>query len=227
MLSSNKIKQNVGKEAVNLVQQDMILGLGSGSTVFYLITSLAEKIKTGFKCIAVPTSEQTRLLAKENGVDVVALNDVDSIDLTIDGADEMDHQLQLIKGGGAALLQEKMIAAASKKLVIIADNTKLVSKLGHFPLPVEVIPYGWKQVQKKIQEIYKIKTQIRIKDNDPLVTDHNHYILDCYFNEIENPAALNAGLHNIAGVVETGLFINMASLAIIGMPDGSFQYLSK
>jgi len=227
MLSPNEIKQKVGLEAVNLIQENMVVGLGSGSTVFYFITALAEKIRTGFKCTAVPTSEQTRLLAEKNGFNLVTLNEVDFIDLTIDGADEIDHQLRLIKGGGAALLQEKMVAAASKKLVIIADNTKLVSKLGHFPLPIEVIPYGWKQVQQKIREIYKIETQIRTKNNDLTVTDHGHYILDCYFNEIQNPPALNTNLHAIPGVVETGLFINMASEAIIGIADGSFQYLSK
>jgi len=227
MLSPNEIKQKVGLEAVNLIQENMVVGLGSGSTVFYFITALAEKIRTGFKCTAVPTSEQTRLLAEKNGFNLVTLNEVDFIDLTIDGADEIDHQLRLIKGGGAALLQEKMVAAASKKLVIIADNTKLVSKLGHFPLPIEVIPYGWKQVQQKIREIYKIETQIRTKNNDLTVTDHGHYILDCYFNEIQNPPALNTDLHAIPGVVETGLFINMASEAIIGIADGSFQYLSK
>jgi len=227
MLSPNEIKQKVGLEAVNLVQENMIVGLGSGSTVFYFITALAEKIKTGFKCTAVPTSEQTRLLAEKNGFNLVTLNEVGFIDLTIDGADEIDHQLQLIKGGGAALLQEKMVAATSKKLVIIADHTKLVSKLGHFPLPIEVIPYGWKQVQQKIREIYKIETQIRTKNNDLTVTDHGHYILDCYFNEIQNPAVLNTDLHAIPGVVETGLFVNMASEAIIGIADGSFQYLSK
>ena len=227
MLSPNEIKQKVGLEAVNLIQENMVVGLGSGSTVFYFITALAEKIRTGFKCTAVPTSEQTRLLAEKNGFNLVTLNEVDFIDLTIDGADEIDHQLRLIKGGGAALLQEKMVAAASKKLVIIADNTKLVSKLGHFPLPIEVIPYGWKQVQQKIREIYKIETQIRTKNNDLTVTDHGHYILDCYFNEIQNPAVLNTDLHAIPGVVETGLFVNMASEAIIGIADGSFQYLSK
>ena len=227
MLSPNEIKQKVGLEAVNLVQENMIVGLGSGSTVFYFIIALAEKIRAGFKCMAVPTSEQTRLLAEKNAFNLVTLNEVDFIDLTIDGADEIDHKLQLIKGGGAALLQEKMVAAASKKLVIIADHTKLVSKLGRFPLPIEVIPYGWKQVQQKIREIYKIETQIRTKNNDLTVTDHGHYILDCYFNEIQNPPALNTDLHAIPGVVETGLFINMASEAIIGIADGNFQYLSK
>ena len=227
MLSPEEMKRVAGEYAVGFVQPGFVTGIGTGSTVYYFIHALAEKVKQGLDITAVVTSRKSGELSKQLGITVTDLNDVDTIDITIDGADEVDKQLQLIKGGGGALLQEKMVAAASKKLVIIADNTKLVSKLGHFPLPIEVIPYGWKQVQQKIREIYKIETQIRTKNNDLTVTDHGHYILDCYFNEIQNPPALNTDLHAIPGVVETGLFINMASEAIIGIADGSFQYLSK
>jgi ribose 5-phosphate isomerase A len=226
MLSIDEIKEQLGREAAQLVQQDMIIGIGSGSTAFYLINALAERVQNGLNCTAVPTSEQTRLLAVHKNIKLLTLNDITAIDLTIDGADEIDSQLHIIKGGGGALLQEKMVAAASKQVVIIADYTKLVAQSGHFPLPVEVIPYGWKQVQDRIEKKHEIKIQLRKKDNQPFITDHGHYILDCYFQQIADPSGLNISLHLIPGVVETGLFINMADMAIIGYPDGSLKRLS-
>ena len=225
MLSTDEIKEQLGKEAAQLVQQDMILGIGSGSTVFYFINALAERVHNGLECAAVPTSEQTRLLAAQKNIKLVTLNEITVIDLTIDGADEIDQQLHIIKGGGGALLQEKMVAAASTQVVIIADHTKLVAQTGYFPLPVEVIPYGWKQVQHHIEQRHKIKIELRKKNNQPFITDHGHYILDCYFQQIADPAALNTSLHLIPGVVETGLFINMVDMAIIGYNDRSFQRL--
>src|SRR5258705_7992635 len=143
MLSTDEIKEQLGGEAAQLVQQGMIIGIGSGSTVFYFINALAERIRNGIECTAVPTSEQTRLLAAQKSIKLLTLNGITVIDLTIDGADEIDQQLHIIKGGGGALLQEKMVAAASKQVVIIADHTKLVAQTGYSPLPVEVIPYGW------------------------------------------------------------------------------------
>lgn len=221
MLSPDKIKQLVGKEAVSLVQQDMIIGIGSGSTVFYFIEALAKKVQEGFNCKAVPTSSQTLSLSQKQGITMLELNEVDHIDLTIDGADELDEQLQLIKGGGGALLQEKMVAHASQQLVIIADESKLKSELGAFPLPVEVIPNGWKRVQQEIQETYKISVILRMKNGDAFLTDSGHYILDCNFQSISAPAELNTLLNLIPGVVETGLFIGMCDMAIIGQVDGT------
>lgn len=227
MLSVNEIKQKVSEEAAQLVKQDMVIGIGSGSTVNYFINELGKKIKEGLKCIGVPTSEETFLLAKKNGINLVELNDVPSIDLDVDGADEIDKQLQLIKGGGGALLREKMVAAASKQLVIIADNNKLKTILGNFPLPIEVISHGWKQVQQRIQRLHGITTTLRKKNNEIYLTDHGHYILDCHFREIKDPEELNRSLHLIPGVVETGLFIDMCHLAIIGSPDGTTQQIKK
>ena len=226
MLLINEIKENLGREAAQLVQQEMTIGLGSGTTVFYLINALGERVQHGLTCTAVPTSEQTRLLAAQKNIKLLTLNDIAAIDLTIDGADEIDSQLHIIKGGGGALLQEKMVAAASKQVVIIADHTKLVTQHRYFPLPIEVIPYGWKQVQQHIEKMHEIKIQLRKKDNQPFITDHGHYILDCYFQQIVDPAELNISLHLIPGVVETGLFINRVDLAIIGYPDGSFKRIS-
>jgi len=227
MLSTNEIKQMLGQEAAKLVKQGMTIGIGSGSTVFYFIEALAERVTNGLTFKAVPTSEQTRLLSMQKGINTISLNDVDEIVLTIDGADEIDPQLQLIKGGGGALLQEKMVAAASKQLIIIADNSKLVAQLGSFPLPVEVVPYGWKQVQQSIQQLYFIKCDLRMTNNKPLVTDHGHNILDCHFRQITEPINLNNELHQIPGVVETGLFINMAGTVMIGYADGNIKLLNR
>lgn len=227
MLHVNEIKQKVSEEAVQLIQHDMIVGIGSGSTVDYFIIELGKKVKQGLKCIAVPASTETFSLAKQQGITLVELNEVSTIDLTIDGADEIDQQLQLIKGGGGALLQEKMVAAASKQLVIIADNSKLKPTLGTFPLPVEVIPYGWKQLERHIHERYGIKTMLRQKNSETYITDHGHYILDCHFDEIKKPDELNQSLHLIPGIIETGLFINMCNMAIIGYPDGNVQQIQK
>jgi ribose 5-phosphate isomerase A len=220
MLSANDIKKKVGEEAVRLIKPGMVAGIGTGTTAYWLIMSLGKMVQEGMEIRCVPTSKETARLATENNIPLATLNDVESIDITIDGADEIDPQLQLIKGGGGALLQEKMVAAASKQMVVIADHTKLVKHLGAFPLPVEVIPFGWKQVQRHIQQLYPIRISLRTKENGPLVTDHGHYILDCHFGQISDARSLQAILNTIPGVVENGLFIGMATGTIIGYPDG-------
>jgi len=225
MLTKEEIKKLAAVQAMDYVKAGMTIGVGTGSTVYWFIRELAKKVKEGMHCTCVPTSNATNKLAMEEGITMVGLNDVEKIDVTIDGADEIDHSLQLIKGGGGALLQEKMVAAASDKLVIIADNAKLVEQLGHFPLPVEVVPFGWKQVQRHISAQYQIPSAIRVKEEKIFVTDHGHYILDCHFSAITDPAALAVQLNTIPGVVENGLFIQMADVAIIAQPDGSIQTL--
>ena len=169
-------------QAIRLVEQDMVIGIGTGSTVYWFIRELARLVSQGMACTGVPTSNATDTLAKQLGIPMMVLNDTNKINLTIDGADEIDSRLNLIKGGGGALLQEKMVAAASDKLVIIADRSKYVQQLGVFPLPVEVIPYGWKQVQRQLQADFAIEAVLRMKDAQAFVTDHGHYILDCHFN---------------------------------------------
>ena len=227
MLSTDEIKKLVAEKAVDLVKDGMILGIGSGSTVAYFIAAIAKRFREGLVCTSVPTSSQTKLLAAKEGIKLTELNDVSVIDLTIDGADEADHQLQLIKGGGGYLLQEKMVAAASREMVVIADDKKYRPVLGEFPLPVEVIPYGWKQVRTKIEKSFGIEIKLREKEGKPFATDHGHYILDCCFQKIEDPAALNTILHLIPGIVETGLFVDMCNKAIIGYPDGSTRVFEK
>jgi ribose 5-phosphate isomerase A len=226
MLSQQQIKQQVAQQAVKLVQDNMIVGLGSGTTAHWFILALAERVKGGLHIQGVPTSKQTQKLAGTHGIPMKELNEVTHIDITIDGADEVDGQLQLIKGGGGALLQEKMVAFASQQLVILADHSKLVKQLGKFPLPVEVIPYGWKLVQRTIEKNHAVVTALRMRDNKTFVTDHGHYILDCNFQHIANAPELHNELNNIPGVVENGLFVNLAKKVIAGHPDGHIDILT-
>lgn len=223
MLSSNEIKQRVALHASRLVEPGMTLGLGSGTTMYWFIMALAERVKEGLQFTAVPTSAEVQQLAEEKGITLKTLNEVEYIDLTIDGADEIDPAWQLIKGGGGALLQEKLVASVSRRLVIIADNSKLVQQLGKFPLPIEVVPYGWKSVQRRIEKSYTIDTSLREKNGKPFLTDHGHYILNCHFRQITDAPTLNGELNLVPGVVETGLFIDMVSAVQIGYPDGSVK----
>ncbi|MGH1296606.1 ribose 5-phosphate isomerase A [Bacillus pretiosus] len=213
-------KQLAGEYAANLVKDGMKVGLGTGSTVYWTIQKLGERVKEGLSFQAVPTSKETEVLAKQLNISLISLNDVQSLDLTIDGADEIDANLQLIKGGGGALLREKIVATSSKELFIIADESKLVTHLGTFPLPVEIIPFSWKQTERKIQSL-GCQTTLRLKNNETFITDNNNVIIDCIFPQnITNPANLHTQLKMITGVVETGLFVNMTNKAIIGTKNG-------
>lgn len=226
MKSREEIKKQLGIYAADFVKQGTTIGLGTGSTVYWLIQELGERIKQGLNIAIVPTSVQTMMLAQKVGITITDLDTITSLPLTIDGADEIDTQGQMIKGGGGALLQEKIVASASKELIIIADSSKFVSQLGKFPLPVEVIPFGYKQViQKIIQTGICKKVTLRQKNEQPFITDHHHYILDCECEKIENAVFLNNALHNIPGVVETGLFINMANKAVAGHEDGRIEVI--
>ncbi len=227
MNTPDEIKKKVGTYAADFVEPGMILGLGTGSTVYWLIKELGERVKQGLAITIVPTSAQTQQLAKEAGINVTDLDNVTNLPLTIDGADEVDPNGQLIKGGGGALLQEKIVASASEELIIIADGSKMVSQLGMFPLPVEVIPFGYKQVIQKIMESGTCKNiTLRLKNDQPFISDHHHYILDCEYGKIENPSSLNKILHTIPGVVETGLFVNMANQVIVGHADKSIEVIT-
>ncbi|MCW1239553.1 ribose 5-phosphate isomerase A [Bacillus pretiosus] len=214
------LKQLAGEYAANLVKDGMKVGLGTGSTVYWTIQKLGERVKEGLSFQAVPTSKETEVLAKQLNISLISLNDIQSLDLTIDGADEIDANLQLIKGGGGALLREKIVATSSKELIIIADESKLVTHLGTFPLPVEIIPFSWKQTERKIQSL-GCQTTLRLKNNETFITDNNNMIIDCIFpHNITNPTNLHTQLKMITGVVETGLFVNMNSKAIIGTKNG-------
>ncbi len=223
MLTQDAIKQKLGIYAADFIKQDMRIGLGTGSTVYYLLKELGKRKQQGLQFTAVCTSLQTQNILTEEGIDFISLDDTERLQLTIDGADEADAEGNLIKGGGGALLQEKIVAAASDELIIIIDEKKNVQTLGVFPLPVEIISFGWKQVQQKIETTYNITAKLREKESTVFITDHKHYILDCYFNSIENPSQLNTELHLIPGVVETGLFVGMATKIITGFADGDIK----
>ncbi|KXY78657.1 ribose 5-phosphate isomerase A [Bacillus anthracis] len=217
------LKQLAGEYAANFVKDGMKIGLGTGSTVYWTIQKLGERVKEGLSFQAVPTSKETETLAHQLNIPLISLNDVQSLDLTIDGADEIDSNLQLIKGGGGALLREKIVASSSKELLIIADKSKLVTHLGTLPLPVEIIPFSWKQTESKIQAL-GCQTTLRLKNNETFITDNNNIIIDCIFpHSITNPAHLHTQLKMITGVVETGLFISMTSKAIIGTKNGIME----
>ncbi|AFQ12070.1 TPA: ribose 5-phosphate isomerase A [Bacillus pacificus] len=214
------LKQLAGEYAATFVKDGMKIGLGTGSTVYWTIEKLGERVKEGLSFQAVPTSKETAVLAQQLNIPLISLNDIQSLDLTIDGADEIDSNLHLIKGGGGALLREKIVASSSKELLIIADESKLVTHLGTFPLPVEIIPFSWKQTESKIQSL-GCQTTLRLKNNETFITDNNNMIIDCVFpHNITNPANLHNHLKMITGVVETGLFVNMTSKAIIGTKNG-------
>ncbi len=223
----DKAKYVAARRSVDFVENGMKLGLGTGSTAAWMVRCLAERVKAeGLNLTCVATSRRTADLATELGLGVVAMDDVKWLDLTIDGADEFDPNLNLIKGGGAALLQEKIVATASDRMIVIADAAKEVAQLGAFPLPVEVIPFGWQTTQALIEEtLYSLdvlnrEVNLRLDRGKPLRTDEGHYILDLHLKRIGNPRQLALVLNQIPGVVENGLFIDICDIVVIGNGDG-------
>jgi ribose 5-phosphate isomerase A len=223
----DKAKYAAARRAVDFVENGMKLGLGTGSTAAWMVRCLAERVKNdGLKVVGVPTSRRTADLATELGVPITTMDDVKWLDLTIDGADEFDPNLNLIKGGGAALLQEKIVATASDRMIVIADAAKEVAQLGAFPLPVEVIPFGWQTTKALIEEtLFSIDVlgrdvSLRMNKSKPVRTDENNYILDLSLKRIGNPRQLALVLNQIPGVVENGLFIDICDIVVIGHGDG-------
>jgi ribose 5-phosphate isomerase A len=212
-------KEAACRAAAKLVRDGEIVGLGTGSTAHFAVVALGERVKAGLKIIGIPTSVQTGELARAVGIPLTTLDEHPEIDITIDGADEVDPQLRLIKGGGGALLREKVIAAASKKMVVVVDSSKVVPVLGKFPLPIEVISFARTVVEKKIVSLGG-SPKLRAKpDGSPFITDNGNQILDCSFGKIDDPAALALILSNTPGIVEHGLFIGLAKLALVGRGD--------
>src|ERR1700686_1591430 len=216
MANEQEEKEAAGRAAAKLVRDGDIVGLGTGSTAYFAVVALGERVKAGLKIIGIPTSVHTADLARAVGIPLTTLDDHPEIDITIDGADKVDPRLNLIKGGGGALLREKVIATASKKMVVVADSSKIVPVLGKFPLPVEVISFARTVVEKKIVSLGG-SPKLRMKaDGSPFLTDNGNQILDCSFGKIADPAALARELNGMPGVVEHGLFIGLAKLAIVG-----------
>ncbi len=214
------LKQIAGEKAVEYVKDGMVLGLGTGSTVYYTIVKLGEMVKEGLDIVGIPTSVQTERLARELGIRLSTLGEHPEIDLTIDGADEIDPNLNLIKGGGGALLREKIVASASKKEIIVADEGKLVGNLGErFHLPVEVVPFSYAVVMREL-EAMNLRPVLRKKDGKTYLTDNGNYILDCRTGIIEDPEKTETELNLVPGVVENGLFIKLTDMALIGTKKG-------
>ncbi len=214
------MKKMAAEKAVEHVDNGMVIGLGTGSTVKYAIKKLGEMINTGLKIEGIPTSLRTKKLATEYNIPLVDLNDYTEIDLTIDGADEVDSHLNLIKGGGGALTREKIIAYHSKKEIIVIDETKVVKKLGiDSPVPVEVTKYGWNATKKTLEEL-GCTAELRTIMDEVYITDNSNYILDCDFGKINEPEALEKEINSIPGVIENGLFIDLVDEVIVGSKQG-------
>lgn len=211
-------KELAAKEAVKFVQNKQIVGLGTGSTAYFAIAEIGKMVTDGLRINAIPTSAQTEEQAESLGIPLISIDDVDAIDVTIDGTDEFDKNLNLIKGGGGALLKEKMVAKITKKQIIIADSSKKVEKLGAFKIPVEVLPFTSDYACKRIEE-FGGKVKIRRKDGEIFLTDEKNYIIDADFGLIDNPYDISDKLNNIEGVVCNGLFLDLADIVIMGIGD--------
>lgn len=224
-MDSDTLKLRAAERALDYVRPGMRLGLGTGSTAAKFVDLVGACVTQGLDVICVPTSEATRVQAERLGIPLATLDEQPELDLTVDGADEVDESLQLIKGGGGAHLREKIVAAASARMVVIADDSKRVSKLGVFPLPVEIVPFGWCTTMSKVSETVKMNgckgpVTVRGSDSDPFVTDNGNYILDCAFGEINNTEQVAMQLSLLPGVVEHGLFIGMTHAAVIAGANG-------
>ncbi|KKK38149.1 ribose 5-phosphate isomerase [Mesobacillus campisalis] len=206
-------KKAVGEKATEFVKDGMVVGLGTGSTMFYTLLKLGQLVKEGLSIQGIPTSIQTAELAKELNIPLAGFKEIEKIDLAIDGADEVDENLNLIKGGGGALLREKIIAKAANQFIVVADPSKMVKTLGSFPLPVEIVPFGAEMTEKHLRELGGSPALRRV-NGEPFRTDNGHFILDCIFPSLAQPQELEVSLNKIPGVVENGLFIGMADVLI-------------
>lgn len=232
MTPADIAKRAAAERALDLhMRPGMKLGLGSGSTSHAMVRALGARIRDGLDVVGVATSTKTAEIARSAGVPLIELDAAGELDLAIDGADEIDPALSMIKGGGASLLYEKIVAHAARRMVAIVDESKVVERLGRFPLPVEVIPFGWAATARTIASVFALhgfcgwEIAIRGGAAEPLRTDAGNFILDCALGRIADPATLGAALNNVPGVVEHGLFVGYAEAAIVGHPDGSASEL--
>ncbi len=226
----DKAKFVAAKRSVDFVEDGMRVGLGTGSTAAWMVRCLGEMVREdGLKIRGVPTSTRTADLAREVGIEVISLDEAKWLDVTIDGADEFDANLNLIKGGGGALLQEKIVATASDQMVVIADIGKEVETLGAFPLPVEVIPFGWQTTKSLIEEllismdVLGRDATLRMNGDTPFITDEGNYILDLHLGRIGNAQQLSLAMNQMPGVVENGLFIDICDVVVLGYGDGRVE----
>lgn len=233
MTNADELKRAAAAEALGEVRSGMRLGLGTGSTAWHFVDLLGEKVRNGFDVLCVPTSEVTAEQARSNGIPLSDLDTLDRLDLTVDGADEIDPALNLIKGGGGALLREKIVAAASAEMIVIADASKVVPALGRFPLPVEVNRFGLGATRRAVRRVldrHGAQGELRLRGEETgqaFVTDGGHLILDAFFGRISQPEALSKDLLDIPGVVQHGLFLGMCSKAYIATPNGVERLLKN
>ena len=220
-MEKEELKKLAGEKAVELIEDGMIVGLGTGSTVEYALRKLGKLCREGLNIKGIPTSIHTKRIAAEEKIPLTSLEENPVIDITIDGADEVDSNLNLIKGGGGALTREKIIAFNSKKVIIVIDDSKVVKCLGiDFSLPVEVVKFGWTSTKKTLEE-FDCQVELRkVMGDEPFITDNSNYILDCEFERIEEPAQMELDINSIPGVVENGLFIGLVNEVIVGGKQG-------
>ncbi len=221
----DELRRRAAEAALSAIEPGMKVGLGTGRTAAHFVHLLAERVKDGLDVIGVPTSQRTAEMAKAGGIRLATLDDEPELDLTVDGADEVDRSLRLIKGGGGALLHEKIVASASKQMIVIVDDKKMASVLGGFPLPIEVVPFGLAATIRAIRVAaddlgLSGPISLRILDSTPFRSDSGHFIVDASFGQIGDPAALADALARIPGVVEHGLFLELASAVIIAHAEG-------
>lgn len=219
-------KKIAAGKAIDYIQNGMTVGLGTGSTAYWAIQGIGERVKEGLSIQAIATSIQSEALARELDIPLIPFSQIDHLDITIDGADEVDRHLNLIKGGGGALLREKIVASITRFYIIIVDESKLVDRLGRFPLPVEVAPFGWEVTMRRLSHL-GCTPHRRMAGTAPFLTDNQHYILDCSFGPISDPAHVHQQVSAITGVMEDGFFIDMANIVIAGSADGDARVLTK
>lgn len=215
------LKELAARTAVQYVKDGHVVGMGTGSTSRYMILMLGERVKSGLQIKGVPTSQETARLAREGGIPLIDTENRWEIDVAIDGADQVDPQFNLIKGGGGALLKEKIVAASAKQFIVMVDQTKQVPVLGgSFPLPIEIIPFGWGSTAREIERLTRGRLVLRERNGAPFKTEAGHLILDVHLDRIDKPAELETALNLIPGVVETGLFVNRTHILIVGTAAG-------
>jgi ribose 5-phosphate isomerase A len=214
-------KQRAGFRAAEFVEDGMRVGLGTGSTARWLVERLGARVREGLRVRCVPTSRRTEEQARSLGIPLATLGEVGELDLAIDGADEIGPELALIKGGGGALLREKLVASAARRFVVIADGSKKVGLLGRFPLPVEVVQFGWELTARRVAAVTGVEPVLRVRgDGETFVSDNGNFIIDCRCGAIPDPARMERELKSLTGVVESGLFVRLADSAVIADGEG-------
>lgn len=220
-------KKIAAEKAVSFIEDGMTIGLGTGTTAYWAIQKIAERVQEGLNIKAVASSVQSEDMAKNLGISIIPFSSIDTIDLTIDGADEVDLKKNLIKGGGGALLREKIIAYNSQQFYVIVDESKKVNVLGHFPLPVEIAPFAFELTLQQLKKM-DCEVTLRIKDGNIFETDNGNFIADCQFNKIPDPDGLNTLLNSLPGVLETGLFVHtMVHSVIVGYTSGQVEVINN